>query len=126
MGTINFSWDENNSLRSAATLAASGTDTNDIDCGTGGNADGALIIDVTTDITIGSSSGVTVEFFRSANGGTTDDDVAALRYSVTASERRTVRFYGEAYLACKITNEDGSNATGNISQIFAFADGVTA
>lgn len=116
MATITPNWTENVSLRSAATLAAAGTDTNDIDAANLG-ADALMI---TTDITLGSSSGVTVEFFRSANSGANDDDNAFMAYTVTADERRTVALYGEAYVAVKITNDDGSNATGNVSQIYAW------
>lgn len=116
MATITPNWTENVSLRTAATIAAAGDDTNDIDA-----ADlGADALMITTDITLGSASGVTVEFFRSANSGSNDDDNAFMAYTVTADERRTVAIYGEAYVAVKITNDDGANATGNISQIYAW------
>lgn len=122
MATITPNWTEDAPLRTAATLAAAGTDTNDIDAAFLG-ADALMI---TTDITLGSSSGVTVEFFRSANSGMNDDNNAFMAYTVTADERRTVAIYGEAYVAVKITNDDGSNNTGSISQIFAWRNWSSA
>lgn len=117
MATITPNWTENVSLRSASALGIAGTDTNDIDAANLG-ADALMI---TTDIALGSSTaGVTVEFFRSANSGTNDDDNAFMAYTVTADERRTVAIYGEPYVAVKLTNDDGSTDTGNVSQIYAW------
>ena len=110
MGTVAPSWTENVSIRSAATLAAAGTATYDLDLANLG----ADRYDVQIDTTIGSSSGVVVEVFGSPDSGTTDDDVALLSYTVTASEIRTVILSGP-YRQIKLTNLDGSNATGNIA-----------
>lgn len=123
MATISPNWTENQNLRTAANLGISGTDTKDIDAANLG-ADALMI---TTDIALGSSTaGVTVEFFRSANSGTDDDDVAFMSYTATADERRTVAIYGEPYVAVKITNDDGSNVTGDISQIYAWRNWTSA
>ncbi len=110
MATISPSWTENVSVRSAATLAASGTATHDIDL----DNLGADRSDVQIDITIGSSSGVTVEIFGSPDDGTTDDTTALLTYTVAANDRRTLVLTG-AYRQIKLTNDDGANATGNIA-----------
>jgi len=109
MATISPSWTENVSLRSAATLAAAATATVDVDLDTLG----ADRTDITVNFTKGSSSGITVEFFYSTDSGTTDDDVAAISYTTIATEVRTTSI-SAAYVACKVTNDDGSNATGNI------------
>lgn len=110
MATISPSWTEAVVLRSAATLAASGTATYDIDLDTLG-ADRS---DIQVNITIGSSSGVTVEIFGSPDSGTTDDTTALVSYTVSANDIRTITVTG-AYRQIKLTNNDGSNATGNIS-----------
>lgn len=109
MATISPNWTEAVSLRAAATLAASGTATNDIDLDTLG-ADRS---EVQVDITIGSSTGVTVEVFGSTDSGTTDDTTPLLAYTVAANDRRTLILTG-AYRQIKLTNNDGTNATGNI------------
>lgn len=110
MATISPSWTEAVVLRSAATLAASGNAGYDIDLDTLG-ADRS---DVQIDITIGSSSGVTVDVFGSPDSGTTDDTTALLSYTVAANDRRTITLTG-AFRRVEITNNDGSNATGNIA-----------
>lgn len=115
MATIKPVWTENVSVRSAATLASAGTATHDIDL----DNLGADRSDVQIDIIIGSSSGVTVEVFGSPDSGTTDDTLALLTYTVAANDRRTLRLTG-AYRQIKLTNNDGSNATGNITIIHAW------
>ena len=115
MATISPAWTENVSVRSAATLASSGTATHDIDLDTLG-ADRS---DVQIDIIVGSSSGVTVEIFGSPDSGTTDDTTPLMSYIVSANDRRTLTLTG-AYRQIKLTNNDGSNATGNITIIHAW------
>lgn len=115
MATITATWTEGVSLRSAATIAASGTATADVDLDNLG-ADRA---DVQIDITIGTSSGVTVEVFGSPDSGTTDDTTPLLSYTVSANDRRTIVLTG-AYRQIKWTNNDGSNATGNIAADYAW------
>lgn len=110
MATIKPVWTENVSVRSAATLAAGGTATHDIDL----DNLGADRSDVQIDITIGSSSGVTVEVFGSPDSGTTDDTTPLMSYTVDVSDRRTLVLTGP-YRQIKLTNNDGSNATGNIA-----------
>lgn len=110
MATIAPTWTENVSIRSAATLAASGTAGYDLDL----DNLGADLYEVQIDITIGSASGVVVEVFGSPDSGTTDDDVPLVTYTATASEVRTLTLSG-AHRRVVLTNLDGSNATGNIA-----------
>ena len=110
MATISPTWTENVSVRSAATLAAGTTATHDIDL----DNLGADRSDVQIDITIGSSSGVTVKIFGSPDSGTTDDTTALVSYTVAANDRRTIALTGP-YRQISLTNDDGSNATGNIA-----------
>jgi len=115
MATIKPVWTENVSVRSAATLAAGATATHDIDL----DNLGADLSEVQIDIAIGSASSVTVEIFGSPDSGTTDDTTALLSYTVDANDRRTLQL-GGAYRQIKLTNDDGSNATGNITIIHAW------
>ena len=115
MATISPTWTENISVRSAATLAAAASATHDIDL----DNLGADRSDVQIDIIVGSSSGVTVEIFGSPDSGTTDDTTPLMSYTVSADDRRTLTLTG-AYRQIKLTNNDGSNATGNITIIHAW------
>lgn len=109
-------WTENQTLRSSATLAASGTDTNDIDLDTNGYD----LVVVQFNITIGSSSGVTIEIFSSPDSGTTEDNESlAGGFTADADVIKTITVMGHPYIAVKITNNDGSNATGNIEILYA-------
>lgn len=115
MATIKPVWTEGVSIRSAATLAAAATAGYDLDLDTLG----ADAYEVQINITIGSSSGVTVEVFGSANSGTVDDDVPIVAYTTGTTEIRTLRLAG-AHRRLLLTNDDGSNATGNISILGAW------
>ena len=121
MATISPSWTENVSVRSAATISAGATATHDIDLDTLG----ADLSETQIDITIGSSSGVTVEIFGSPDSGTTDDTTALVSYTVAANDRRSLSLTG-AYRQIKLTNDDGSNATGNIAIIHAWRQWTSA
>lgn len=116
MATTTATWTENQTLRSAATLAQGGTDTNDIDLDTNGYD----CVVIQTDITHDSSTGVTVEVFASPDSGTTDDDTPIMSYSTDGTDEvRSLTIFAVPYIAVKITNDDGSNVTGNIAQIYA-------
>lgn len=121
MATIKPNWTENVSLRSAAPLAASGTSPHDIDLDNLG-ADRA---DAQIDISIGSSSGVTVEIAGSPDSGTTNDTTPLLSYTVAANDRRTLTLTG-AYRQINLTNNDDINATGNIAIIYAWRNSVSS
>ena len=110
MATISPSWTEAVSVRTAATLAASTTSPHNIDLA----ALGADRSDVQIDIIIGDASGVLVEIVGSPDSGTTEDTTALLSYVVTANDRRTLIMTG-AYRRIKLTNQDATDATGNIA-----------
>ena len=110
MATIKPSWTRSVVLRAAATLAAGASATVDIDL----ENLGADLSEPQIDIIIGASSGVTVEIFGSPDDGTTDDTTALISYTVAANDRRTIALTG-AHRQIKLTNNDGSNATGNIA-----------
>ena len=109
MATISPTWTENVAVRASATLASGASDTNDIDLDNL-SADRS---DIQVNITIGSASSVTVEFFGSSDSGTTDDTTPLHSYVVTVNDTRTISMTGP-YVAVKLTNNDGGNATGNI------------
>lgn len=115
MATISPSWTENVTGRSAATIGTGATATVDIDLDNLG-ADRA---DVQVDITIGSASSVTVSVFGSPDSGTTDDTTGLMEYTVSANDRRTLILTGN-HRQISITNNDGSNATGNVAVIYAW------
>jgi len=122
MATISSSYTENQSLRASATLAASGTDTNTIDLAT----NGYIAVQIQTDIDIGSSTGVTVEVFSSSDSGTTVDTVPIMSYTTDADEVRALFVTGYPFLSVKVTNDDGSNAVTDITQIYSGLEYVTA
>ena len=117
MATTTPTWTENQTLRSAATIVAGGSDTNDLDL----DANGYDLAVLQFNITHGSSSGVTVELFSSPDSGTTEDNTSLPGGFSTdgTDEIRTVTVMGHPYVAVKITNDDGSNATGNIAVLYA-------
>ncbi len=114
MATITATWTENVTLRAAATLAAAGVATHDIDLATNGYDR----VDVQVDVVIGSSTGVTVRVYGSPDSGTTVDDQPLLVYSISADDTRTLVLTG-AYRQISLTNDDGTNATGNITILYA-------
>ena len=121
MATITATWTEAVEGRAAATISAGATATIDIDLDNLG-ADRA---DAQIGITIGSASSVTVNVFGSPDSGTTDDTTALISYTVTANDRRTIVLDG-AFRQISITNNDGSNATGNVSVYYAWRTWVSA
>lgn len=116
MATIKPTWTENVENRASATLAAGTSDTNDIDLDTLG----ADLCDVQVNLVIGSSTGITVEVFGSPDSGTIDDTVPVLSFTMTATDKRSFKLAGMAYAAIKVTNDDGSNATGVLAIKFAW------
>lgn len=115
MAIIKPVWTRNVVLRTAATLAAGTTSLHDIDL----NNLGADLAEPQIDIIKGSASSITVEFFASPDDGTTDDTTPLFEYTVSADDRRTIPITG-AYRQIALTNNDGSNATGNIAIIYAW------
>ena len=117
MATTTPSWTENQTLRSAATLAAGATEGHDLDIA----AAGYDLVVLQFNIAHSSSSGVTVNLYSSPDSGTTDDDVSLPGGFSTdgTDEIRTVTVMGHPHIRASITNDDGSNATGNISILYA-------
>ena len=117
MTTTTVSWTENQTLKSAATIAAASSSTNDLDIATAGYD----LVVLQFNIAHSSSTGVTVEIFGSVDSGTTDsNETLPGGFSTTGTDViKTVTVAGQAYIAVKITNDDGSNATGNISVLYA-------
>jgi len=111
MATGKPTWTEAVSIRSAATLAAAGTAGYDIDMDTLGADASKLQIN----LTIGSSSGITVEIFDSPDSGTTDDDVPVITFQMTASGIKSITIKDTPHYRVLVTNDDGSNATGNLA-----------
>jgi hypothetical protein len=117
MATTTATWTENQTLRSAATLAAGATSTHDLDI----DASGYDTVVLQFDIAHSSSSGVTVELFSSPDSGTTDDtESLAGGFSTDGTDvTKSVVVMGHPHIQVSITNDDGSNATGNISVLYA-------
>lgn len=117
MATTTAVWTENQTLRSAATISAGGTETSDLDI----DANGYDLVTLQFDITHASSSGVTVNLFSSPDSGTTDDNESlAGGFSTDGTDVvKTVVVMGHPHIQVSITNDDGSNATGNIAVLYA-------
>lgn len=117
MAVTTATWTENQTLRSAATLAASGTSTHDLDI----DANGYDLVVLQFNITHSSSTGITVELFSSPDSGTTDDtESLAGGFGTSGTDvTKTVVVMGHPHIQVKLTNDDGANATGNISILYA-------
>jgi hypothetical protein len=117
MATTTATWTENQTLRSAATLSSGGTSTHDLDI----DNNGYDLVTLQFDITHSSSSGITAELFSSPDSGTTDDtESLAGGFSTDGTDvTKTVVVMGHPYIQVKLTNDDGSNATGNIAILYA-------
>jgi hypothetical protein len=117
MATTKPVWNENQTLRSAATIAAGGTEGHDLDI----DANGYDLVTLQFDIAHSSSSGVTVNLYSSPDSGTTDDNESlAGGFSTNGTDViKTVVVMGHAHIRAEIVNDDGSNATGNIAILYA-------
>jgi len=94
------------------TIAAAGTANTDIDLAT----NGWDVVVGLIDVTLGSSSGVTVRFFRSTDSGASfSDESLAGGFTVTADGVYPFDLYAEDYTRVSILNDDGANATGTIT-----------
>ncbi|MDJ0512809.1 MAG: hypothetical protein QNJ62_05130 [Methyloceanibacter sp.] len=122
MAAITRNWTENQTLRSAATIAAGDSSSDRLDIKDDATIGGADIVRLFVDYTKGSSSGITVEVFESVDGGTTDTDVPMFERSYTASAKFVLVVRDAANVLVNITNDDGSNATGNIAIKYAAAE----
>lgn len=114
-------WTENQTLRSAATITAGATETSDLDINDDATIGGADTVVLQFDIAHSSSTGVTVNLFSSPDSGTTFDDVSLPGgFSTDGTDvQKTVVVMAHPYIRVSITNDDGSNATGNIAILYA-------
>jgi len=117
MATTKPKWSTNQSLRAAATLAAGATEGHDLDLDTSGYD----TVTLQFDITHSSSTGVTVNLFSSSDSGTTDDNESlAGGFNTDGTDVvKTIVVMAHPHLRVSITNDDGSNATGNIAVLYA-------
>lgn len=117
MATTTATWTENQTLRSAATIAAGGTEGHDLDI----DANGYDTVVLQFNIAHSSASGVTVNLYSSPDSGTTDDDQTLPGgFATTGTDViKTVVVMAHPHVRVEITNDDGSNATGNISVLYA-------
>ena len=121
MATYSHTWTEDQTLRSAATLAAGASDTgNKVDVAT----DGSFGVVIWMDVTIGSSTGVTVKAMGSVDSGTTDTDDPLYKRTVDANTKWMFIIIGIPHVNIHIINDDGSNATGNIACKYAYWKGT--
>ena len=117
MATTTAKWTENLTLRAAATLAAGATEGHDLDL----DANGYDTVTLQFNIAHGSSAGVTVNLFSSPDSGTTDDNESLAGGFTTDGTDviKTVVVMAHAFVRVSITNDDGTNATGSISILYA-------
>lgn len=117
MATITRSWSSVTTLVTGGTLATDASTDNDILLA----STGADLVEVQTDITIGSSGGLTVSFYGGLTSGGTDDTNALLSYTVSGSEVRTVQFVGKPFVKCTITNDTAGGTSGAITQQYRYS-----
>jgi hypothetical protein len=128
MATTTPSWNEGNTLRSAATIAAGGTATHDLDIA--GQTTPPDLVLLQVDITDSGSATATVNLYASHDSGATIDTVAlpgSFETDQSGSQIiRTVAVLGIPYVQVEIVNNDGSNATGNVAIHYAMRTWSTA
>jgi len=117
MATTKAVWTEGQTLRAAATIAAGATEGHDLDLDTNGYD----MVVLQFDIAHSSSSGVTVDLLSSPDSGTTDDNESlAGGFATDGTDAiKTVVVMAHPYIRVSITNDDGSNATGDIAVLYA-------
>ena len=117
MATTKPTWTENVALRAAATLAAGTTEGHDLDL----DLNGYDVVTLQFDIAHASSAGVTVNLFSSPDSGATDDNESLVGgFSTVGTDViKTVVVMAHPHIRVSITNDDGSNATGNIAVLYA-------
>lgn len=110
-------WTENVTLRAAATLAAGATEGHDLDL----DANGYDTVTLQFNIAHATSTGVTVNLYSSPDSGVTDDNESLAGGFATdgIDVVKTVVVMAHAFVRVSITNNDGTNATDNISIMYA-------
>lgn len=113
MVTTTPTWSAEQTGLNATISAGSDGDTN-IDLAT----NGWDIVAGMVDVTLASSSGVTVYIYRSTDSGTDFATGASLPGGFTVSADGVYplpTIMGEDYVRVRVTNDDGSNATGTVT-----------
>lgn len=128
MATTKAVWTVNQSLRAAATLAAGVNDAHSLNINNDAIINGSDLVVLQFNIAHGASTGVTVELFSSPDNGVIHDtESLAGGFSTSGADViKTVTVMGQPHIRVSITNDDGTNATGNISVLYAARKWETA
>lgn len=97
-----------------ATISAGGSGDTDIDLET----DGWDVVVGDISVTLSDASGITVELYRSIDGGTSFADARPLAggFSIDSDGQYALpTIMGEPYVRVRVINDDGSNDTGTIT-----------
>lgn len=128
MGSITPTWTVNQSLQAAQTLAASGTDTDDIDLDTAGYD--AVLVQWQGTFNASATDGCTIEVFGSPDSGSNDDNIPLWPIEISVDAGNTVKISflieGIPYAAIKRTNNDSSYSITNETLIYAGRQWATA
>ena len=112
MATIKPVWSENVNLHTSAALAFGASVTDDIDLDTLGADLVAIVIEIIFGAT--PDGDVLIEVFGSSNSGVDDDTEPLASFSiaeaVSATKRKTIKIKDLAYIAVKVTNNDGADS----------------
>jgi len=122
MATITTpAWTEDVSLQAAQTLAASASDTDDVDIATAGYD--RIVLQFSVTFHGSATAGYKIEIFSSSNSGTTEDNLPIItqNISLVTSSTKTISIIvdGLPYIAVKRTNLDGSQDIANEAVIYA-------
>lgn len=111
MATISASWTENQTLHTAATVAAGATATDDIDLA----ANGYVAVHVMVEILFGSTpdDDVVVNVYGSVDSGTQDATSPLYAFTIPSQTSTTVRhtftIENVPYIAVAVTNNDSTD-----------------
>lgn len=112
-------------IRASASLAASGTDSGNLDYST--KIEGQITVKVVFGAAVAATSGVKVEFFARYGSTAADTTIATFSYTIPATASATVSrtFYlGTGKWTWKLTNLDATNAV-TIEITDATVDGIS-
>ena len=114
MATVGPTWTSSADVIASGTIGAGSNSTGNVDLEDTSKYD---IAKLQIDVTDSGSASVTVEVFGSNDNGTTVDTTPILAYETDATgsrDSRTLPVIGHDWLQVKVTNNDGSNATGTV------------
>ena len=110
MATINPVWTENQTLAAKQEVAASGTDTDDLDIANGGYED--IVLEFVVQFHASSTGDYKVEIYRSTDSGLLDDTIPTYNLVIPNTPGGhivdSIKIPKEPYISVKRTNEDGS------------------